>query len=79
MFYIWRVTRDEQCTPWERGLRKPGGCNEGEWGAKLNTMETFWLGEALKYLFLLFDDEKILPIDGGIVFNTEAHSPPILG
>ncbi|CAO1629481.1 unnamed protein product [Parajaminaea phylloscopi] len=39
-------------------------------------METFWLSETLKYLYLLFDDQKALPLDKW-VFNTEAHPLPI--
>lgn len=40
-------------------------------------MESFFLGETLKYFFLLFsDDESILPLDKW-VFNTEAHPLPI--
>jgi hypothetical protein len=36
------------------------------------TMESFFLAETLKYLFLLFSDADVLPLDE-IVFNTEAH------
>jgi mannosyl-oligosaccharide alpha-1,2-mannosidase len=39
-------------------------------------MESFFLGETLKYLFLLFDDTGLLPLDR-VVFNTEAHPFPI--
>ena len=39
-------------------------------------MESFWLGETLKYFFLLFDDGALMPIDK-VVFNTEAHPLPI--
>ena len=40
-------------------------------------MESFFLGETLKYLFLLFEDEpSITPLDGW-VYNTEAHPLPI--
>ncbi|GLD96502.1 hypothetical protein PINS_up005185 [Pythium insidiosum] len=40
-------------------------------------MESFFLAETLKYLFLLFsDDETLLPLDE-IVFNTEAHPFPM--
>lgn len=35
-------------------------------------METFFLAETLKYLFLLFSDDDVLPLDR-YVFNTEAH------
>jgi mannosyl-oligosaccharide alpha-1,2-mannosidase len=40
-------------------------------------METFYLAETLKYLYLLFsDDEELLPLDK-FVFNTEAHPLPV--
>lgn len=40
-------------------------------------MESFFLAETLKYLYLLFSDNDLLPLDQ-IVFNTEAHPFPIL-
>lgn len=40
-----------------------------------DNMESFWLAETLKYLYLLFDDEDKLPLDK-YVFNTEAHPFP---
>ena len=42
----------------------------------LDMMESFFLAETLKYLYLLFEDD-ILPLDKW-VFNTEAHPLPIL-
>lgn len=40
-------------------------------------MESFFLGETLKYLYLLFsDDADLLSLDT-YVFNTEAHPLPI--
>jgi len=39
-------------------------------------METFFLGETLKYLYLLFGDANVLPLTE-FVFNTEAHPLPI--
>lgn len=39
-------------------------------------METFWLSETLKYLYLLFDDQSVLPLSEW-VFNTEAHPLPV--
>lgn len=39
-------------------------------------METFFLGETLKYLYLLFGDSSHIPLDR-FVFNTEAHPIPI--
>jgi len=39
-------------------------------------METFFLSETLKYLFLLFSDGDTIPLSK-YVFNTEAHPLPI--
>eukprot|EP01137_Pigoraptor_chileana_P008823 Opistho-2@56188 len=39
-------------------------------------MESFFLGETLKYLYLLFEDESVIPLDEW-VFNTEAHPLPL--
>jgi endoplasmic reticulum Man9GlcNAc2 1,2-alpha-mannosidase len=44
---------------------------------KRDKMETFFLGETLKYLYLLFDENNTLPLDK-YVFNTEAHPLPIM-
>jgi len=43
---------------------------------KIDKMETFFMSETLKYLYLLFSDASILPLDK-FVFNTEAHPLPI--
>lgn len=43
---------------------------------KRDKMETFFLGETLKYLYLLFGDTNVLPLTQ-FVFNTEAHPLPI--
>lgn len=40
-------------------------------------METFFLGETLKYLYLLFGDDNVIPLTE-FVFNTEAHPIPIM-
>ncbi|CAL1694822.1 unnamed protein product [Somion occarium] len=39
-------------------------------------METFFMSETLKYLYLLFEDANVLPLSQ-YVFNTEAHPFPI--
>ncbi|XP_028764359.1 mannosyl-oligosaccharide 1,2-alpha-mannosidase MNS3 [Neltuma alba] len=44
--------------------------------SKRDKMETFFLGETLKYLYLLFGDSSVVPLDK-FVFNTEAHPIPI--
>jgi len=43
---------------------------------KIDKMETFFLSETLKYLYLLFSDPSVLPLDK-YVFNTEGHPLPI--
>ena len=40
--------------------------------AQDDKMQTFWLAETLKYLFLLFSPSTTLPLDQW-VFNTECH------
>ena len=37
-----------------------------------DTMQSFWIAEMLKYLFLIFSDESLLPLDEWVL-NTEAH------
>lgn len=37
-----------------------------------DTMQSFFLAETLKYLFLLFGPDDVLPLDQ-YVLNTEAH------
>ncbi|GAC94466.1 glycoside hydrolase [Pseudozyma hubeiensis SY62] len=39
-------------------------------------METFWLSETLKYLYLLFEDRDLLPLNKWVL-NTEAHPLPV--
>ncbi|KZT66155.1 glycoside hydrolase family 47 protein [Daedalea quercina L-15889] len=39
-------------------------------------MPSFFLAETLKYLYLLFTDEELIPLDRW-VFNTEAHPLPV--
>ena len=35
-------------------------------------MQSFWLAETLKYLYLTFSDSAVIPLDK-FVLNTEAH------
>ncbi|GMM27534.1 mannosyl-oligosaccharide 1,2-alpha-mannosidase [Martiniozyma asiatica (nom. inval.)] len=45
-----------------------------------DNMESFWLAETLKYLYLLFDDENNEKWSlKDIIFNTEAHPLPKMG
>ncbi|KAJ7746460.1 glycoside hydrolase family 47 protein [Mycena maculata] len=43
---------------------------------KFDDMPSWFLAETLKYLFLLFTDEELVPLDKW-VFNTEAHPFPV--
>ncbi|KAI0306131.1 glycoside hydrolase [Multifurca ochricompacta] len=45
-------------------------------GRKRDEMPSWFLAETLKYLFLLFTDEDLIPLDQW-VFNTEAHPLPV--
>ena len=42
-----------------------------------DVQESFFLAETLKYLYLLFADDSLLPLDQW-VFNTEAHPLPVI-
>ncbi|OIW24123.1 glycoside hydrolase family 47 protein [Coniochaeta ligniaria NRRL 30616] len=39
---------------------------------KLDSMESFWIAETLKYLYLIFSEPDLISLDD-YVFNTEAH------
>jgi mannosyl-oligosaccharide alpha-1,2-mannosidase len=85
VFYMWRITgdhtwRDAAWRMWEGIVRE----TETELAfasiedvrvrasSKADSMETFWMGETLKYFYLIFDDESNINLDEW-VFNTEAH------
>lgn len=46
-------------------------------GVKDNMMQSFFLAETLKYLYLLFSPPSVIPLDQW-VFNTEAHPLKII-
>ncbi|KAJ6458125.1 glycoside hydrolase [Mycena vitilis] len=89
-FYIlWRTTGDEiwRERGWavfeaiEKHARLERGyasiVNVDETTVKhMDEMPSFFLAETLKYLYLLFVDQEIIPLDQW-VFNTEAHPLPI--
>ena len=43
-----------------------------------NVQQSFFMAETLKYLYLTFLDDEILPLNAW-VFNTEAHPLPVIG
>jgi len=86
-FYLYKITGEQKYRDWgweffeslKKNAKLPddgGYASQENLAGKLKTrdrMESFFLGETMKYLFLLFsDDEQLLPLDK-YVFNTEAH------
>ena len=47
-------------------------CSQVNSGIKDNKMQSFFLAETLKYLYVLFYPSSVIPLDEW-VFNTEAH------
>ncbi|KIY69270.1 glycoside hydrolase family 47 protein [Cylindrobasidium torrendii FP15055 ss-10] len=90
LFIAYRLTGDRKYRNWgwsiftaiEKHCKVASGgyatiVNVDEVPARLeDKMETFFLSETLKYLFLLFEDGDVFPLDK-YVFNTEAHPFPI--
>lgn len=87
LFVMWRLTGDPR---WRaRGVdlldaldalaRVEGGytvLTDVRTGARGDATPSFFFAETLKYLFLLYADGDVLPLDAW-VFNTEAHPLPI--
>ena len=88
IFYLWRSTGDPKYRDWgweifqafERNSRMPDGGYAGlrnvsrtnQLGNHKYKMESFFLAETLKYLYLLFSPDDVMPLHEW-VFNTEAH------
>jgi hypothetical protein len=94
IYYLYRVTRDPMYKMMGRDMVKGLQMNcrtdcgfanikDVETLEKDDRMESFFLSETLKYLYLLYDDENFVnncqPGDEieGYVMNTEAHLMPI--
>ncbi|GAB7347713.1 hypothetical protein MBLNU459_g5271t1 [Dothideomycetes sp. NU459] len=90
LFLMFRITGDSIYREWGwtifEAFKKHTGLDEGEGYTSLNNvnqlppsrrdnMESFWLAETLKYLYLLFSPVDFLPLTD-VVFNTEAHIFP---
>ena len=88
---MWRLTHDQQWRDrgWAifTSLRRHARLESGGYASvesveevpvrfRDGPMESFWLAETLKYLFLLFSDDSVLPLDQW-VFNTEGHPLPV--
>ncbi|KAJ6585005.1 glycoside hydrolase [Mycena capillaripes] len=90
LFLAWRLTGNEKYRNWaweifqaiELHCRvETGGYAtvinvDAEVSEKEDKMETFMMSETLKYLYLIFADARVLPLDK-YVLNTEAHPLPI--
>ena len=89
LFYFWRITREEKYRDtafmifqaFEKYSRREAGYTNlidvtNVDGDAKDKMESFWLGETLKYFYLIFSDKEEYPLNE-YVFNTEAHAFPI--
>ncbi|KAB0350884.1 hypothetical protein FD754_015741 [Muntiacus muntjak] len=88
--YMWRLTHDPKYRKWaweavealEKHCRVKGGYS-GLRDVYFNkesyddVQQSFFLAETLKYLYLIFSDDDLLPLEHWI-FNTEAHLLPVL-
>ncbi|KAF8449861.1 glycoside hydrolase [Terfezia claveryi] len=88
VFIMWRLTKDEMYREWgwkifesfmehtavEDGFTSLDDVTKVP-APQRDNMESFWLAETLKYLYLLFSPDDLLPLDK-VVFNTEAHPFP---
>ncbi|XP_061177561.1 mannosyl-oligosaccharide 1,2-alpha-mannosidase IA-like [Saccostrea echinata] len=90
-FYMWRLTKEEKYRDWnweavqalEKHCRTDGGYTGIRDVYQTNpsqddVQQSFFLAETLKYLYLTFSDDSLIPLDKW-VFNTEAHPLPIQG
>ncbi|ERS98665.1 hypothetical protein HMPREF1624_05452 [Sporothrix schenckii ATCC 58251] len=90
LFYMWRITGDVLYREWGWEMFKSfmnyTAVDEGGGFTSLtnanvvppvgrDNMESFWLAETLKYFYLLFSPNDVLPLDK-VVINTEAHPFP---
>lgn len=90
LFYMWRITGDDIYREWgwemfesfvKYTIIENGGGFTSVGDVRTvpppqrDNMESFWLAETLKYFYLLFGPDDILPLHQ-IVLNTEAHPFP---
>ncbi|KAM7183282.1 putative mannosyl-oligosaccharide-alpha-mannosidase [Naviculisporaceae sp. PSN 640] len=90
LFYLWRITGETKYRDWGWEMFKSfmnyTAVEEGGGFTSLSNanvippttrdnMESFWLAETLKYFYLLFSPNDLLPLDK-VVINTEAHIFP---
>ena len=84
-FILWRTTKDPKYRDWAweafQAIQKHCKVDGGYSGIQNvdsvpvqhdDTQQSFFLAETLKYLYLIFSDDSLIPLDK-YVFNTEAH------
>ena len=91
-FVLWRTTHDQRYRDWgwdaAMAIEKHCRISTGGYSGLINVnspnqihddvQQSFFLAETLKYLYLLFSDDRLIALDQW-VFNTEAHPLPIKG
>ncbi|CAH8674295.1 unnamed protein product [Schistosoma rodhaini] len=88
-FYLWRLTKDPKYRVWAwdvvQAIEKYARTNAGYSGLHDvystnstldDVQQSYFLAETLKYLYLIFSEDTLLPLDRW-VFNSEAHPLPI--
>ncbi|KAI8845230.1 mannosyl-oligosaccharide 1,2-alpha-mannosidase IA [Chytriomyces cf. hyalinus JEL632] len=91
LFYMWRLTHDDKYREraWKvvESLERHCRTSDGYHGlldvnnaaaGRLDMQESFFLAETLKYLYLIFADDDVIPLEK-YVFNTEAHPISVRG
>ncbi|KAF2077590.1 hypothetical protein CYY_001131 [Polysphondylium violaceum] len=88
LFILYRLTGDTKYQEWawrifeaiEKNCKTENGYSGlrdvGSPHSKDDLQESFFMAETLKYLYLIFKDSSVIPLDK-YVFNTEAHPFPI--
>uniref|UniRef100_A0A8B9KG71 alpha-1,2-Mannosidase n=1 Tax=Astyanax mexicanus TaxID=7994 RepID=A0A8B9KG71_ASTMX len=92
LFYLYRFTKDKKYQNWgweilqsfnkytrveTGGYTSINNVRDPKNPSPRDKMESFFLGETLKYFYLLFSDDPNLVSLDKYVFNTEAHALPI--
>lgn len=90
-FYMWRYTHEPKYREWAweavQSIEKFCRIGVGYCGIRDvsstavshdDVQQSFFLAETLKYLYLIFSEDTLIPLDHW-VFNTEAHPFPIIG
>ena len=86
IFYAWRETHDQKWRDYARDIWRAiakhcqvdsGGFTDvrhvtSDTPTKMDKQESWFLAETLKYLWLTFQPDSVIPLDK-YVFNTEAH------